>query len=287
MAKHNVKRIAAKSQSRSADEWDKAWLSPVLERIGKAARLGRVALFASSSTLAYWGALAGIAGSILWGILFLIFQSQEFELSDWFLSSIDSLGYTKLLAVPTLLILFCLIAVFIDQEKRLIASKWLRRAGFTLASLGFISLTMFTLNPYWPNQYFPWLWPNNSGLFNVLNRFYGGTPLSEWVETTLPSFMLVGIGLALFGLAAIRAKALPIWTAMWLVVSSLAVFLIPMGLILIASGGQSYSLLYESGILLWVLLAFGAGWAILGYTLLRSRTSDHNQEHYPSPQPIS
>ena len=78
MAKHNVKRIAAEPQPRSTDEWDKAWLPPVLERIGKAARLGRDTLFASSSTLAYWGALAGIAGSILWALLILIFQSQEF-----------------------------------------------------------------------------------------------------------------------------------------------------------------------------------------------------------------
>ena len=167
------------------------------------------------------------------------------------------------------------------------ASKWLRRAGFTLASLGLISLAMFTLNPHWPNQYFPWLWPNNSGLFNVLNYFYGGTPLTEWVHATSTSFMLVGVGLALFGIATIRAKALPVWTVMSLVVSSLAVFLIPTGLALFVSGEQRYSLLYDSGMFLVIMLAFGAGWAILGYALLRGRTRDHNQERYPSPLTIS
>src|SRR5450756_774620 len=103
MAKHNVKRIAVEPQSGSVEEWDKAWLPPVIEHIGNAARLGRDELFASSSTLAYWGGLAGIAGSILWAILFLIFQSQESELSDWYLSSVASWGDTKLLVVPTLL----------------------------------------------------------------------------------------------------------------------------------------------------------------------------------------
>jgi hypothetical protein len=283
MAKHDVKRIAAESQSRSTDQWDSAWLPPVLERVGKAARLGRDALFASSSTLAYWGGLAGIIGSILWAILFVAFQMQYSEpMSSWFAVSIASWGDTKLLVVPTLLFLFCLIAVFIDHEKRLVASKWLRRAGFTLTSLGLISLVMFILNPYWLAP-----WYNDPGLFVILNRFSGGFLLDTWFETVLPSFMLVGIGLALFGLAAIRARALPIWTALWLVVSSLAVLLIPMGLTLLASGGQSYSLLYESGILLLTLLAFGAGWAILGYALLRGRTRDPNQQHYPSPQSIS
>jgi hypothetical protein len=146
---------------------------------------------------------------------------------------------------------------------------------------------MFTLNPHWTNQYFPWLSPNNSGLLNVLNYFYGGTPLSEWVETTLPSFMLACIGLALFGIASIRARALPVWAVMSLVVSSLAVFLIPTGLVLFVSGEQRYSLLYGSGMFLVIMLAFGAGWAILGYALLSGRTRDHNQERYPSPLSVS
>jgi len=119
------------------------------------------------------------------------------------------------------------------------------------------------------------------------DRFYGGTSLSEWVHVTSPSFMLVGIGLVIFGIAAIRAKALPVWAVKWLVVSSLAVFLIPTGLILFASGEQRYSLLYGSGVFLVIMLAFGGAWAILGYALLRGRTRDPNQQHYPSPQSIS
>ena len=98
--------------------------------------------------------------------------------------------------------------------------------------------------------------------------------------------MLVCIGLALFGIASIRAKALPVWTVMSLVVSSLAVFLIPTGLALFVSGEQRYSLLYDSGMFLVIMLAFGASWAILGCALLRGRVHDHNQQPYPFPRSL-
>jgi MFS family permease len=277
MAKHNVKRIAAKSQPRPNSERGHRSLLPIVSKGHTTARYDRERLFASSASLANWGAIAGIMGGILWGILFLSLQLDELSLKyAWHLGNYRA--PRELFVLPIVMFLLCLAGLFIRQENQRLPGMILRRTGFTLASLGLISLISYPLEVYWLAQ---WLNYPSDGLISFL--FSG--PVFEWQYRTSSVSVLIGIGLALFGIATIQARVLPTWVATWFVFASLASFLVPTAFGIFFTNDNE--LLYSGGVFAGTMLLFGAGWAMVGNALLRGRTREHSQGPYQSQRSLS
>ena len=160
--------------------------------------------------------------------------------------------------------LLCLIGLFIQQENQRLPGMILRRTGFTLASLALISIISYPLGVRSLAQ---WLSFPSDGLISLL--FSG--PVFDWQRATSSVNILIGIGLALFGIASIQARALPTWVAAWFVFASLASFVVPKAFGIFFT--NDYEILYPLGVFAGTMLLFGTGWAMVGAALLRGR--DH------------
>lgn len=263
MAQYNVRRIPPPPRSHANDNWDGEWVRPVWGRVKKVVRYTRNRVYASSSRLAYWAGLSGILGGISWGVLFLLFQIEELRF-EYYFSSPAFWPSTRMLIVPMLLFSLCLVGLYVLQEDRRMRGAGLRRLGFVLASLGLISTMLSTLDEYWLDRLL------GTPSYGLIHYSYSGS-LFDWDRVASSELMIMGLGLALFGIAAIRAKAWTAWVLVGFVLTSLAIFLVPIGLRFFISGYEMYDLLYGGGVFVGVMLLFGAAWATLGYALLRSR----------------
>ncbi|MEP6775216.1 MAG: hypothetical protein ABJA50_06420, partial [Chloroflexota bacterium] len=115
-----------------------------------------------------------------------------------------------------------------------------------------------------------WLGVPSDRLLNYLqvDYLYSG-PLFDWRSATFPPVLLLCVGLALFGLATIQAEALPTWVITWLVITSLAIFVVPIGFSILFA--NDYDLLYPGGVFAGTMLLFGVGWVIICAAFLRGR----------------
>jgi hypothetical protein len=266
MAQHNVRRIAVEPQPDSNDNWDAGWLTPAARRV-------REWLFAASPWLTRWAGYAGIVGAVAWGAMFLYLLFLDYAFwFDWPILYTNTLPYlwTQALVVPILMFLLALFGLFLKQEVEGRRSAGLRRLGFGVAGIGLITMSLFTLNEYWLAR----LLRQPAG--GLIHSPYAGE-LFDWVRETSSGITLATIGMALFGIAAARTRALPVWLAIWFVVAPLPFFVVPMGLSWFVSGYDYYGydyyvILYGTGVFTGLMLLFGAVWAAAGYHLLRSRT---------------
>lgn len=261
MAQQNIRRIAVKPRSYTNDKWDDEWVRPVWQRGKKIVGYTRKRVYASSSRLAYWAGLAGILGGISWGGMFLFFQAEELRF-EYYFYSLAFWPSTRILVVPMLLFSLCLVGLYVLQEDRRMRGAGLRRLGFVLASLGLISTMSSTLDEYWLDRLL------GIPSYGIIDYIYSGS-LFHWDRVA--DLFLMGFGLALFSIAAIKAKAWPTWVLVAFVLTSLAIFLVPIGLRFFISGYEMYDFLFGGGVFVGVMLLFGASWVTLGYALLRSR----------------
>jgi hypothetical protein len=261
MAQRNVRRIAVESRPAPDETWDSGWLPPVARRVRQWA-------LAESPRLALWGGWAGIVGAVLWSGIFLYLQFLlPSHWWDWFFLPEPA---TQFLAVPIILFMLCLSGLFVRQEKHERRSAGLSRVGFVMACLGLIFTAVSTIDAYWFGL-FDGARPD--GLIDFV--YYG--PIVDWDEATSGGLVLAGAGMVLSGIAGVRARALPVWSAVWFVGAPSVSFLVHVGFALsVNPSADAFSqgrLLYGSGVFVGLMLLFGIAWAVAGYQLLRSRTS--------------
>jgi hypothetical protein len=176
-----------------------------------------------SSSLIRWGGLAAMLGGALWIVMRFLITFEP--------PPLDSTEYSRLLPAPLLLLLVGLMAV---QAQHVGHAGWPGWTGSVVAFIGLLLLLAGNVMVFW--------------MFSITGI----------LTSVLGTFTLC-LGLALVGIATIRAKVLPRWSrALPLIIGLLS----PVQYF--ASLG---SLIFGDlpGLVLTVL--FGTGWAVLGYAL--------------------
>jgi hypothetical protein len=143
-------------------------------------------------------------------------------------------------------------------------SGWLERAGFFLALLGLVLILVGDVGEFW---------------LGLDDRYIMAAPAYRAFRLGL---VVLGVGSVLFGVAAGRDGALPVWSALPFALGALC------GLISFSRD------LGQFGTVLWIL--FGLGWVWLGLALLlegvarfwrkRRATHPHGRGAPPGPKPL-
>lgn len=184
----------------------------------------------SSSPLIRWSGLASLLGGLWWAVAMVYHGVQEMVFA-----SAESDAFEKLSFLPLLLLMLGLVGVHKRQAGR---TGWLGWTGFGVALIGLAVALVGTIGDLW------------------LDVASGG-------PIFFVGFVIVFIGLVLFGIATRRANVLPRWRSIPFLMGVVGLLLFVSGAII---GGLGVVLwLLVSWILVWGL--FGAGWVVLGYLL--------------------
>lgn len=178
------------------------------------------------SGIVRWSVLLCVPGGILWALTPLGISLSEYRFST-------PAVFWKLFPSAPLLIMLGLIGLQLWHSGR---AGWPGRAGFTVALLGILLIVAGDVGKYW---------------LDVDDTYLTLVPAYRAMRIGL---LLFTLGAIVFGVAALRARTLPVWD-----VAPFTVFSVG-GLVAVSVD------LGTVGAALWVL--FGAGWAWLGLSLL-------------------
>ena len=206
------------------------------------------------SFLLRWTGLLCVPGGILWALspVGVYISDVRFHTPNVF---------WKLFPSAPLLLLAGLLGLHFLVSDR---SGWLERAGFFLALLGLVLILVGDVGEFW---------------LGLDDRYIMAAPAYRAFRLGL---VVLGVGSVLFGVAAGRDGALPVWSALPFALGALC------GLISFSRD------LGQFGTVLWIL--FGLGWVWLGLALLlegvarfwrkRRATHPHGRGAPPGPKPL-
>lgn len=198
-----------------------------------------------SSGFIRWGGPAAMLGGISWVLLVPLITLTYPGRTGWAsVQTIFSLAwedYNKLLPAVLLLLLVGLVGLTARYGPR---SGELGRAGFGMALFGLGLMLLGNLVEFWVAG-------------GIRKGVVSSADLGGWMSYSL-GYLLLGVGLVLVGIAALREKVLPYGNVVPLILGllSLPVFLT-----------------VTTGVTLGAVLAalFGLGWVLLGYMLWSER----------------
>jgi O-antigen/teichoic acid export membrane protein len=173
-----------------------------------------------------WSVLLCVPGGVLWALspVGVYLSEQRFHTPNVF---------WKLFPSAPLLLLAGLVGLYLFARNRW---GWLERAGLLLALLGLVLILVGDIGEFW---------------LSLDDRYIMTAPAYRAFRIGLVVF---AVGSLLFGVAAGRARTLPIWGVLPYAITSLC------GLV------SFWRDLGQFGAALWIL--FGLGWAWLAFTLL-------------------
>ena len=173
-----------------------------------------------------WSVLLCVPGGVLWALspVGVYLSEQRFHTPNVF---------WKLFPSAPLLLLAGLVGLYLFARNRW---GWLERAGLLLALLGLVLILVGDIGEFW---------------LSLDDRYIMTAPAYRAFRIGLVVF---AVGSLLFGVAAGRARTLPIWGVLPFAITSLC------GLV------SFWRDLGQFGAALWIL--FGLGWAWLAFTLL-------------------
>jgi hypothetical protein len=175
-----------------------------------------------------------------------------------------------ILIVPLLLFVLSLAGLYM-YTRRQQALNTLGTASFIISLIGLIlAITHVFLGEYWPWWFGGWWYGGYGGLFER----YMPSPGLLWVlwyGSFGPGFVVLALGLVLFGLSIRKTKVMLSWPVLALIMASIATGLMGLGIkIFVVSETDMTELINKSRPYLAILALFGVAWISLGLTLCRS-----------------
>jgi len=194
-----------------------------------------------SSNLIRWSGPLAVLGGVLWTATWILVAFTADGTRDVF--GFSERGWRTLLLNPAMLFFMAgLVAFHAKQAGR---SGNLGKSGFVICLLGLGTLLLGNIIEFW-----------------VSELFYGSQQ-PGWATMGV-GFLLLPIGLLLFGIATLKARVFSGWRrAVPFGFALILALLILSGVaLMLLSGSRS-----QEGFLGAVLLSIAAGWAVLGYAL--------------------
>jgi hypothetical protein len=201
-------------------------------------------LYRASGLALILGAVLGILGNVLSSVLYSGNNPQQYLTTMWLVIGLASF-------VGTLLLVVGLPGIAVRQVER---AGRLGFIGFVLTSIGAfletILFAMFVLILPWLAQVAPKLAGSNNG------------PPSLFIAFLVASVLLT-LGGILLGIATMRAKILPRWAGLLLIIGAI------LNIVDFPLNGALGSII---GTVSFVLFALAFGW--MGYTLMSTRSTE-------------
>jgi hypothetical protein len=202
-----------------------------------------------SSTFIQWSGLAALFGgllSILFAYFYVFTHGSTQHNRDATLLGLTSTQYARLAVIWPLLILVGLMGLHARHSRR---AERLERTGFIIAFIGTIILAVSYVLQVWivdPDQH-----------------FYSLPVQVGWLLQLL-AYPVHATGMVVLGIATLRAKVLPRWRSLPLMIGVLTLpsLLLPFFVSAISSGTLLWDVMYGA-----FSLPYGLSWALLGYVL--------------------
>ncbi len=175
-----------------------------------------------------------------------------------------------ILVVPMLLFLLSLAGLYMYTRRQL-ALGILGTVGVILSLSGIIlAIAHVFLGEYWVWWFGGWWYGGYGGLGDTHFMPPIGLLWVLWYASFGPGLVVLALGMVLFGFSIMKAKVIPTWSVLVLIITSVVTSLMPLGIkVLLLFENEMPELQNISSVFMSILVLFGLAWFSLGSTLWR------------------
>lgn len=259
MQLHRVRRIRVSNYSISNRQWDEGWLDPALARLKRvAAHLAEVS-HRHASSLVGFGAVASILGGCLWavsfGLLELYDAKYDYSIILRYDYRIDNLHISAGMLFGGMLLFMAGLVGLYQHMWHLGKTGRVARAGLLLSAIATTFYLVTDLLQLLDD-------PQDGFLASII---WLPPPVQTLYFSQMPGLLMLSLGLALFGIHAIKTRTLPFLGVVLFNVVSLAIHVV--AFVLRWAPTYDDEFIFVSGAFSGLMVLFGICWIWLGFTL--------------------